>query len=313
MRSRYPLTGRSRCERKKPPGSRTRPERTRSNCTDMTLRRFDGRALRIDQANRQVSKHVPVGIGPGFSVLPRMPGRQRRPLAADLAPGLVLRLPDPPSGCSPIAARTADVCSGSGPSPGTPCPSPDGAESIPSRTCDLTIPAGCGQDLTRGRNPPPSSRPSRARCTAADPGDNRLRSTPSFGSYAAAASAGDVRAIRSRAPSAARILADLPADDLPRFVPQDLVERTEPGPRQAASARAQVRPGFMSPARAASAAAAVTAAFRVFSQPDVQRPASSCGSWSKPYARSSGKSARPASTAGDAASVPSSRALISPL
>ena len=33
---------------------------------DMTLMRFDGRALRIDQANRQVSKHVLWGrLGPG--------------------------------------------------------------------------------------------------------------------------------------------------------------------------------------------------------------------------------------------------------
>ena len=63
---------------------------------DMTLMRFDGRALRIDQDKRKVSLALPVGKASWIAVLPGMPGRQRRPVAVDLAPGLVLRLPDPP-------------------------------------------------------------------------------------------------------------------------------------------------------------------------------------------------------------------------
>jgi hypothetical protein len=92
-----------------------------------------------------------------------------------------------------------------------------------------------------------------------------------FGSYAAlpqpAMSAlSDIRAV------AARILADLPADELPRWVPQDIAEaHRNPGADRRLQQRASVRPGFMAPARAASAAVAVTAALRVFCQPDVQR------------------------------------------
>jgi hypothetical protein len=92
-----------------------------------------------------------------------------------------------------------------------------------------------------------------------------------FGPYAALpqpsiSALSDLRAV------AARILADLPADELPRWVPQDLAEaHSNPGANEQLQQRALVRPGFMAPARAASAAVAVTAALRVFCQPNVQQ------------------------------------------
>ena len=92
----------------------------------------------------------------------------------------------------------------------------------------------------------------------------------SFGSYAvlpqpAMAALSDLRAV------AGRILADLPSGDLPRWVPQDLVDAfLKPDHDEETHRGAQIRPGFMDPSRAAGTAAAVTAAFRVLGQPDVQ-------------------------------------------
>jgi AraC-like DNA-binding protein len=60
--------------------------------------------------------------------------------------------------------------------------------------------------------------------------------------------------------------------DLPNWVPQDLIDaHLSPDQDEDAHSGAQARPGFMSPARAASAALAVTAALRVLGQPDVQQ------------------------------------------
>ena len=140
----------------------------------------------------------------------------------------------------------------------------------PSRTGDLAIPAGCGKDLTQAETlglpvGHPTLYAQRLILKTIESGN------ASFGPYGTLpqttiTALSDLRAV------AGRILADLPADDLLRWVPQDIADAHMNGDHDEETHRgAQVRPGFMSPARAASTAMAVTAAFRILSQPDIQQ------------------------------------------
>ena len=81
-----------------------------------------------------------------------------------------------------------------------------------------------------------------------------------------------VTALTDLRATAGRILAVLPAGDLSRWIPEDLADaHLNSDHDEENHLRAQVRPGLMSPARAASAAVAVTAAFRVLGQQDIEQ------------------------------------------
>ena len=236
---------------------------------DMTLVRFGGGALRIDQEKRRVSRYVLWGRPRGSRFCPEcLVGSGGRWL-------LAWRLGW--SFTCPIHHRLlADRCPGCGrvqrerPFSRHALPVPGRCGIRPSRRGDPAISVGCGQDLTQAETLSlPAGHPA---LTAQRLVLETIESgRASFGPYAAlpqpaVAALSDLRAI------AGRILADLPPDDLPRWVPQDLAsEHLSPDPDENAQRTALIRPGFMAPARAASAAVAVTGAFRVLGRPDVQR------------------------------------------
>jgi hypothetical protein len=149
-------------------------------------------------------------------------------------------------------------------------PVPGRCGTLPSRTGDLAIPAGCGQDLTHAETlrlsvGHPVLDAQRLILETIESGEAR------YGPYETMPQP-TVTALTDLRAVAGRILADLPADDLPKWVPQDLANaHLNPDHDEEAHRGAQVRPGFMSPARAASTALAATAAFRILSQPDVQQ------------------------------------------
>lgn len=236
---------------------------------DMTLMRFDGRALRIEQAKRQVSRHVLWGRARGSRFCPEcLAGNGGRwPLNWRLGWSFA---------CLTHHRLLADSCPGCGrvqrerPFSRHSLPVPGRCGIRPSRFADLAIPAGCGQDLTRAETLSlPDGHPAlvaqRLILETIESGD------ASFGTYeilpqSAMAVLSDLRAV------AGRILADLPTTDLPRWVPQDLAEAYLTADHDGKTHRkAPGRPGFMAPAQAASAAVAVTAAFRVLGQPEIQR------------------------------------------
>jgi DNA-binding MarR family transcriptional regulator len=235
----------------------------------MTLMRFDGRALRIDQEKRQVSRHVLWGRPRGSRFCPECLADSggRWPLTWRLGWSFA---------CLIHHRLLADRCPECGcvqrerPFSRHSLPSPGRCGTLPSWRADPAIPAGCGQDLTRAET---LSLPAGHPALAAQ----RLvletieSGHASFGPYAtlpqpAMAALSDLRAV------AGRILADLPTGDLPRWVPQTLVDaHLSPHHDGKIQRRALVRPGFMAPARAASAAVAVTGALRVLGRADVQR------------------------------------------
>jgi TniQ/Bacterial regulatory helix-turn-helix protein, lysR family len=236
---------------------------------DMTLMRFDGRALRIDQEKRQVSLYGLWGRGRGSRFCPEC-------LADSGGRWLLSWRLGWSFACLVHRRLLADRCPDCGrvqreqpfSRHGLPIPGRCGIR--PSRRADPAIPAGCGQDLTRAETLSlplghPALAAQRLVLETIEP------EHAGFGPYAAAslsamAALSDLRAV------AARILADLPADDLPRWVPQDLVEaHLSPDPGGETHGRTLARPGYMAPARATSAAAAVTGALRVLGQPDIQR------------------------------------------
>lgn len=236
---------------------------------DMTLMRFDGRALQIDQEKRQVSLYGLWGRGRGSRFWPEC-------LADSGGRWLLSWRLGWSFACLVHRRLLADRCPDCGrvqreqpfSRHGLPIPGRCGIR--PSRRADAAIPAGCGQDLTRAETLSlPMGHPALAAQRLV------LETIESehagFGPYAAAslsamAALSDLRAV------AARILADLPADDLPRWVPQDLAEaHLSPDPGGETHGRTLAPPGYMAPARATSAAAAVTGALRVLGQPDIQR------------------------------------------
>lgn len=235
----------------------------------MTLMRFNGRALRIDEAKRQVSKHVLWGRPRGSRFCPECLADSggRWPLIWRLGWSFACLIHNRLlADCCPDCRRVQRER----PFSRHALPVPGRCGVRPSWTGDLAIPAACGQDLAQAETLSlPSGHPALAaqRLVLETIDSGRA----GFGSYAAlpqpAMSAlSDLRAV------AARILADLPVDELPRWVPQDLAEaHRNPGADRQLQQRASVRPGFMAPPRAASTAVAVTAALRVFCQPDVQR------------------------------------------
>jgi hypothetical protein len=236
---------------------------------DMTLMRFDGRALRIDQAKRQVSRHVLWGRPRGSRFCPEcLAGSGGRwPLTWRLGWSFA---------CLTHHRLLADRCPDCGriqrerPFSRHALPVPGRCGTLPSRTGDLAIPAGCGQDLTHAETlclpvDHPALDVQRLILETIESGD------ASYGPYqtmpqSAVTALTDLRAV------AGRILADLPPDDIPKWVPQDLVEaHLKANHDEEAHLEARVRPGFMSPAGATSAALALTAAFRVLGQPDIQQ------------------------------------------
>jgi hypothetical protein len=230
---------------------------------------FDARALRIDQANRQVSKHVLWGRPRGSRFCPECLADSggRWPLTWRLGWSF---------SCLTHRRLLADWCPAcrrvqrERPFSRRAQPLPGRCGTRPSRTGDLDIPAGCGQDLALADTlilpvGHPTLEAQRLILETIEAGN------ASYGPYgglpqSAVVALADLRAI------AGRILADLPADDLPAWVPQDLIDAHLSQDHDVeAHSEAQVRPGFMSPARAASAALAVTAAFRVLSQSGIQQ------------------------------------------
>lgn len=236
---------------------------------DMTLMRFDGRALRIDQDKRKVSRHFLWERPRGSRFCPEcLAGSGGRwPLTWRLGWSFA---------CLTHHQLLADRCPACGrvqrerPFSRNALPIPGRCGTCPSRAGDLAIPAGCGQDLTRAETLSlpvghPALAAQRLVLETIESGN------AGFGPYAplpqpAMAALSDLRAV------AGRILADLPADDLPRWVPQDLAgAHLSADPDGETHRRALARPAFMAPARAASVAVAVTAAFRVLGQPEIQR------------------------------------------
>jgi AraC-like DNA-binding protein len=236
---------------------------------DMTLMRFDGRALRIDQAKRQVNKHVLWGRPRGSRFCPECLADSggRWPLTWRLGWSFA---------CLTHNRLLADRCPDCGrvqrerPFSRHALPVPGRCGTLPSRTGDLAIPAGCGKHLTQAETLRlPAGHPAldaqRLILETIESGD------ASYGPYgllpqSAMAALTDLRAV------AGRILADLPAADLPKWAPQDLADvHLSTDHDEEAQRGAQVRPGFMSPARAVSAAVAVTAAFRILRQSDIRQ------------------------------------------
>lgn len=235
----------------------------------MTLMRFNGRALRIDQANRQVSTHALWGRPRGSRFCPECLADSggRWPLTWRLGWSFA---------CLTHQRLLADRCPACGrvqrerPFSRRAQPFPRRCGIRPSRTGDLDIPAGCGQDLAQAETLSiPAGHPAlEAQRLILETIESAYASYGPYGAMPAptVTALADLRAV------AGRILADLPADDLPKWAPQDLINaHLSPDYDEDAHREAQVRPGFMSPARAASAALAVTAAFRVLGQPGIQQ------------------------------------------
>jgi hypothetical protein len=115
---------------------------------DMTLMRFDGRALRINQAKRQVSRHVLWGRPRGSRFCPECLADSggRWPLTWRLGWSFA---------CLIHHRLLADRCPDCGrvqrerPFSRNALPVPGRCGIRPSRTGDLAIPAGCGKDLTQ--------------------------------------------------------------------------------------------------------------------------------------------------------------------
>jgi AraC-like DNA-binding protein len=236
---------------------------------DMTLMRFDGRALRINPGKRQVSRHVLWGRPRGSRFCPECLADSggRWPLTWRLGWSFA---------CLTHHRLLADRCPDCGhvqrerPFSRHALPVPGRCGTRPSRTGDLAFPAGCGQDLSQAEtlslpDGHPALAAQRLVLETIESGD------ASFGPYAilpqpAFPVLSDLRAV------AGRILADLPADDLPRWVPPDLADvHLSPDHDEETHRRALVRPGFMAPNRAVSTAVAVTAVFRILGQPDIQQ------------------------------------------
>jgi hypothetical protein len=235
----------------------------------MTLMSFDGRALRIDQANRQVSKHVLWGRPRGSRFCPECLADSggRWPLTWRLGWSFA---------CLTHRRLLADWCPAcrrvqrERPFSRRAQPLPGRCGIRPSRTGELDIPAGCGQDLALAETLPlPAGHPAlEAQRLILETIESGSASYGPYGGLptSAVVALADLRAV------AGRILADLPAGDLPRWAPQDLIDaHLSPDHDKDTCREAQVRPGFMSPARAASAALAVTAALRVLSQRGIQQ------------------------------------------
>ena len=238
---------------------------------DMTLMRFDGRALRIDQAKRQVSRHILWGRPRGSRFCPECLADSggRWPLIWRLGWSFA---------CLTHHRLLADRCPDcvrvqrERPFSRHSLPAPGRCGTHPSWRADPAIPAGCGQDLTRVETLSlPVGHPALA-------AQRLVLETiecghASFGPYATLrqptmAALSDLRAVASR------ILAYLPVDDLPRWVPQDLADAYQSSDHDGKiQRRTLILRDFMAPPRAASAAVAVTAALRVLGRPDVQRAA----------------------------------------
>jgi TniQ protein len=236
---------------------------------DMTLMHFHGRALRIDQEKRQVSRHILWGKPRGSRYCPQC-------LADSGGRWLLTWRLGWSFACLIHRRLLADRCQDCGrvqrerPFSRHGFPAPGRCGTRPSWRADPAIPAGCGQDLTRAET---LSLPAGHPALAAQQLVLETIETghAGFGPYAAMpqpamAALSDLRAVGGR------ILADLPRGDLPRWVPQDLLEaHLSPDPDGETHRRALVRPGFMAPFRAASTAVAVTAAFRILGRVEVQQ------------------------------------------
>jgi TniQ len=115
---------------------------------DMTLMRFDGRALRIDQDKRKVSRHLLWERPRGSRFCPECLADSggRWPLTWRLGWSFA---------CLTHYRLLADRCPACGrvqrerPFSRQALPVPGRCGTYPSRTGELAIPAGCGQDLTQ--------------------------------------------------------------------------------------------------------------------------------------------------------------------
>ncbi|MFD7552890.1 TniQ family protein [Streptomyces sp. NPDC059816] len=237
----------------------------------MTLRHYDQRALTIDAERRRVRITALWGRGRGSRFCPdclaEHDGRwmlswrlgwsfaclRHRRLLADCCPscGRIPRL-------RPRGPRSI-------PDPGRCGNTPTG----PGRS----VTSGCGFDLADADT---------LRLDADHPAlaaqalllDVIEKGTAAFGAYAVApqsstAALADVRAV------CGRLLSCLPGQDLAQWVPADVVgPHLHPDSGCTLAARAEQRPGLMSPPRAVTAATAVIAALRVLNQPDIRQAGS---------------------------------------
>lgn len=236
---------------------------------DMTLMRYDGLALRISPQRRSVIPHILWGRQRGSRFCPEcLAGNGGRwPLAWRLGWSFA---------CPAHSRLLADCCPACGrvqrelPFSRQALPVPGRCGTRPPRNCDRAVPAGCGQDLSlAGTLRLPAGHPAlalqRLIIETIESGSAR------FGAYElqpqpAAGALSDLRAV------AIRVLADLPAGDLPGWVPRDIADaHLSPDEDGNIHHRAMLRPGFMAPPRAASTAAGVTAAFRILGEPAVQQ------------------------------------------
>jgi hypothetical protein len=232
---------------------------------DMTLRRFDGLALRINPTNQQVSRHVLWGRPRGSRFCPDC-------LAESGGRWLLAWRLGWSFACLTHQRLLADHCPGcervprQRPFSRHAVPVPGRCGTCPSRTGDPSIPAGCGQDLARADTLLlPASHPA---LTAQRLILHTIESGgASFGTYQVMPQPA-MSALTDLAAIARRVLADLPRHDLHRWVPRDLAD-AHLHHHAGNDYDASIRPGFMAPARAESTAAAVTAAFRLLGQPDV--------------------------------------------
>lgn len=234
---------------------------------DMTLMRYDGRAALVDQERREVRPHALWGrTGSRFCPECLAGNGGRWPLAWRLGWSFA---------CLDHGRLLADCCPGCGcvqrkrPFSRMALPVPGRCGIRPSRFADAEALSGCGQDLSEARTLRlPTGHPALAAQRLIF---EVIESGAGYGVYGslpqpAAAVLSDVRVI------ARKILADLPAGDLPGWVPQDIADaHAAPDLGRETSRRKLARPGFMAPERAVTTAVAVTAACRVLGEPTVQR------------------------------------------
>lgn len=235
----------------------------------MTLMRYDGLALRISPQRRKVIQHILWGRQRGSRFCPEcLAGNGGRwPLAWRLGWSFA---------CPAHSRLLADCCPACGrvqrelPFSRQALPVPGRCGTRPPRNGDRAVSAGCGQDLSMtGTLRLPAGHPAldlqrlileTIETAGARFGAYELQPQPAAGALS------DLRAI------AIRILADLPAGDLPGWVPRDIADaHLNPDEDGDIHRRAMLRPGFMAPPRAASTAAGAIAAFRILGEQAIRQ------------------------------------------
>ncbi|MGP3964630.1 TniQ family protein [Nonomuraea sp. 3N208] len=227
----------------------------------MTLAHFDGRALLIDRAKRQVNRHRLWGRGTGSRYCPDCLAESAGRWKLEWRLGWSFA-------CTHHSLLLVDTCQGCGrltrrrPFSRRSLPIPGHCRTRPPRTADPDAPRECDQDLTQAEA---------LRLPTGHPAIETQRlitnmietDRAEFGQYyrhpqPSAVALSELRAVASR------MLTHLGADDLAARVPADILNaHITSQPSNEPERREASRPGFMAPPTSAMTAAAVIAAMQV--------------------------------------------------